>query len=762
MPAPPLHGFGTAEGIGVALTGLMSYIFNASADVLAALAQQWGITLTGNRRQDIPALYKEMTDPWSVQTVLEDITAEELTILGEILTHPRAWRPMSHLRSKLPFHEHALHEHLHLLSQRGLVWTLSAYVRGNEVLGQADPKQMIMPATLPDAQIMQIAYIPSDLARILVAAVAAMGEKDRAGESLHAYLNREEPRMLQQIAARWKVLHPFGYFKRELIQHIEEAMSVPGALEMLVADLPPSQQEIYNYVIKQGGKATLKAMRRGLALADSTIRDVVREMRDTFLLHEGHDREGQRLLFVPGDIVRGHIPMPLRENAPKLASVPTPLHSHNAEYALAWDILGLLAFIEQNEIILNQSDMRMPKRTRARMLGLLVGNGEDAALNELRLDFIYHMMARLHLIRRRDTRLTVGDKGRQWTKLSFAEQTARLYSFWSGDHSWREPFQLDVPFFGPTNLVPLRQRLSAWLTDAQPDLWYSMDSLQARVQALDPHIIRGVQQKVTGATRPTDLSGWYQIEAHMLNTLFATTLYWLGVVAIDFGVDKPAAPETTPPAGKTAVPNPGRRAGNPPHLLNFSITELGAWLLGLPDAPMPVQHEPAILIQPTFELLVFQPSAPLIFMLNRLASLVRADRVAVYQLNRDALLRTLDTTALSVADIVAFLSRANKRDLPQNVLYSLNDWARGYRRVALSDVILLEVDDPNILDQLEHQMPEILVRRLSRASAIVRGDLDEDTLVRRLRNEGFFPRWTESGEMAEPDENTKKWTAAES
>ena len=757
-----MYVIGTAEGIGIALTGLMSYIYNASEEVLAALAQQWGVTLTGNRRQDIPALYKEMTDPWSVQTVLEDITAAELTILGEILTHPRAWRPISHLRSKLPFHELALQEHLHLLSKRGLVWTLSAYVRGNDVLGQADPKQMIMPATLADTQIMQIAYIPSDLARILVPAVAAMGDKDRDGESLHAYLNREEPRMLQQIAAHWKVLHPFGYFKRELILHIEEAMSIPGALETLVTELTPLQQTIYQFVMKKGGKAALKEIRRELALADGAIRDAVREMRDTFLLHEGHDQAGQRVLFVPGDIVRGHIAMPLRENAPKLVSVPTPLHSRNAEYALAWDILGLLAFIEQNDIILNQSDMRMPKRTRARMLGLLIGNGEDAALNELRLDFIYHMMARLHLIRRRDTRLTVSDKGRQWTKLSFAEQTARLYSFWTGDHSWREPFQLDVPFFGPTNLAPLRQRLSSWLNDAQPDVWYSMDSLQARVQALDPHIIRGVQQKITGAARPTDLSGWYQIEAHMLNALFATTLYWLGAGAIDSGADKPVAPETTTGEGRSSAPKSTQRVGNGPRILNFSITELGAWLFGLPDAPMPVQHEPAILIQPTFEVLVFQSSAPLVFMLNRIASLVRADRVAVYQLNRDALLRTLDTTDLSISDIIAFLSRANKRDLPQNVLYSLNDWARGYRRIALSDVILLEVDDPTILDQLERQMPDILVRRLSHTSAIVRGDMDEDALVRQLRNEGYFPRWTESGETAKPDENTKKWTAAES
>src|ERR1051326_7090206 len=153
------------------------------------------------------------------------------------------------------------------------------------------------------------------------------------------------------------------------------------------------------------------------------------------------------------------------------------------------------------------------------------------------------------------------------------------------------------------------------------------------------------------------------------------------------------------------------------------LTELGAAALGV-GAAAPDQNEtpgefPAVnsnlacavpgtladcspqplIIQPNFEALVMEPCMPVLYYLPRFAVPERIGRVSRFTLTREALLRGL-AGGLSLDDILANLERQSQKGLPQNIAYTLRDWARQYKEVRVKQVILLEVNDEALVTEL--------------------------------------------------------------
>ncbi len=90
-----------------------------------------------------------------------------------------------------------------------------------------------------------------------------------------------------------------------------------------------------------------------------------------------------------------------------------------------------------------------------------------------------------------------------------------------------------------------------------------------------------------------------------------------------------------------------------------------------------------IIVQPSFEVIAL-PETPedVVFMLSRFAELKSHDKVRIYTLTKQALLNAIDN-GIEIRRIVEFLERAAKTGIPQNVRYTLEDWAEQYGKVDL-------------------------------------------------------------------------------
>lgn len=90
---------------------------------------------------------------------------------------------------------------------------------------------------------------------------------------------------------------------------------------------------------------------------------------------------------------------------------------------------------------------------------------------------------------------------------------------------------------------------------------------------------------------------------------------------------------------------------------------------------------------------------PALYWLVRYASLDSIGRVSRFTLNRDALGRGLRTGG-SIDDILGFLERHCQKTLPQNVAYTLRDWARQCKEAEQPKMTLLEVNDEALAGEL--------------------------------------------------------------
>ncbi len=155
------------------------------------------------------------------------------------------------------------------------------------------------------------------------------------------------------------------------------------------------------------------------------------------------------------------------------------------------------------------------------------------------------------------------------------------------------------------------------------------------------------------------------------------------------------------------------------------------------------------MVQPNFEVLVLHPESEVVWNLLRMSDLVRHDRVSVYTINKESVVRAVEL-GLAGAEITSFLEANTGKALPQNVAHSISDWERLIKRLDIVEVTLVEVADPTVLDELmaSRKTKRYITRRLTPTVAIAALPAASDTgrespaqrLLKELRGAGYFPR----------------------
>jgi hypothetical protein len=107
-----------------------------------------------------------------------------------------------------------------------------------------------------------------------------------------------------------------------------------------------------------------------------------------------------------------------------------------------------------------------------------------------------------------------------------------------------------------------------------------------------------------------------------------------------------------------------------------------------------------LILQPNYEILLMEFDTNLVYKLLAIAEPVRIETVSTFRLTKLALLNGLASGVL-LEDALAFLaSHTTQKELPQNVVYTLKDWAKAYREFRLTEVIMVETPGNETVEEL--------------------------------------------------------------
>lgn len=317
-----------------------------------------------------------------------------------------------------------------------------------------------------------------------------------------------------------------------------------------------------------------------------------------------------------------------------------------------------------------------------------------------------------------EARLSPAHAALDWMQRSTIDRAMLLLQGWISG-SWDELVHLmgmRLQRAYSRDLAGAKRAVLNLLAQVPTGQWVLLDEFVAQVRRVAPDFARPDGRYDTWGLldyyrRPCDgFSFWEQVEGEQLRSMVGGSLCWIGL--IDLGMQ-----------GETPI--------------SFRVTTLGATLLRGELAPPEPAIEPLV-VQPNFEVIV-PPGASLLarFQLARIAELAISDRAEIYKLTKRSIQAALDRS-ISLERIIQCLHEQSGRVVPQNIQATLRDWAAQHGQLSLQRAVLLEADDPLVLEQIRRdkrlRLPKVDVLT-ERAWIIPEGDAA--LLAERLRKAGY-------------------------
>lgn len=432
-----------------------------------------------------------------------------------------------------------------------------------------------------------------------------------------------------------------------------------------------------------------------------------------------------------------------------------PAVIEQADTVMIYDIATLVNAVYQLSIEPTK-DGRVPKRITKKLYPLLKGMARISYMsdNDEYVDMLFDIMKALHLIKEvkppvdnMKSRFQAGNKLPMWTECNMAEQTRILLEHWQKNMHWDDSGELaelsmldadddgDVSYPGhfeswnwtfTINLLGGRTTLLTHLGDAIPGQWYSVNSLLREIWSVDPLSLR---QRRSTLTRKTEekkaresYGRWYKDNAIYYVSMLSSSLHELGL--IDLGYEKSSDEDElhTPKA--------------------FRITTLGTQMLAgkRPQTTGPINtmthattitNARSLIIQPSFEVLQLQLDLPTIYSVLPFTQVKQISQASQLMLSQTALHRGM-ATGKTITQIIQILEEHTQKALPQNVLYTLQDWAKLYKETRLSMVMLIEAPSESVTKQIaaQERFQRWNVREIAPCILI----LDGDASIQEVRN----------------------------
>lgn len=335
---------------------------------------------------------------------------------------------------------------------------------------------------------------------------------------------------------------------------------------------------------------------------------------------------------------------------------------------LVSNISRFIAFILENNVRFTQRG-EIFKTTEKRILGDLIPNpGRELERAEV-LQFIYHFAHHTELIESTGERtFALTAAGRDWEPQSLEEKLRTLY-----EYIVEETSLLGEPF----HQVRMRRLFLRMLKRIEAGIWYDIMYVPflVRNQYLCSLDDLEVDEYFAGRASATGASEDLQRMAWNLVNWVRKRLYLLGLV--DLGYDK---------------------AGRP---VAMRLTRLGARTIGVTEPDGESASVGSLVVTPDFEVLMIPTGddGELVHDLDRFCERGSSGSLKQFSITQKSVNRAL-VEGMSLARMCVTLERNARTPVPQNVLYSVRDWASQAGLLELDSQLVVRASSPLQLQEL--------------------------------------------------------------
>ncbi len=434
--------------------------------------------------------------------------------------------------------------------------------------------------------------------------------------------------------------------------------------------------------------------------------------------------EGE-IAIVPEEIL-AHLPKARGARfADSLEPAPEPA-VRDPQPDLVRDLGMLLCYLQRETVRAVRGD-QFPKRDLAR-LNADMSIVADMTAVRVEADaqwiaFVHHCARKLGLMHVQGGLLTPTEKADSWLALSLEKRTWDAWRAVLRDTTWNEIERsvddaYSYGFSTQQTLLAAREQTLAALKECLPLRWYTVASFCQAMKLHRPFFLRARGGSMASVywDRMSFYGSWRRIEEPLLAYLLENTLTAFNVV------------ET----GRTSARD-GQRV--------FRLTARGTLLLGVITGAIDEPAAPPIVVQPNFEIIVPRETPPgTIYRLQAFARLQKSDQASIYTLSPQSLWPYLQSGG-NVQAALQFLESASGRPVPQNVAYSLTEWAARHGEVVIERVDLLRTQSDALMAELRasRKLSLPVADEISPRAVTLR-DADLAALADALRKAGYWPK----------------------
>ena len=561
---------------------------------------------------------------------------------------------------------------------------------------------------------------------------------------LQSVLNQLGVSELKTIANSIGLKLPYYYlYRQDIGEQISRQLTDPSVISTILSGLDPQARAALDALIAQNGRMMARLFFGEFGSFSDSAGAYARQDRygkpstaaqslaDCGLIYLGYMDGGAwrgEAVFIPDDLMPLMPKVAIKPFSHLLATAPPPAYVA-VPRSVVRDIGMLLCMCQRDAVRAVYGD-RLSKRD---VLKLNDDMSYKQDLSNLRAEadaqwitFVHHAATQLALVAIDDGRLIPTHKGEDFLGISHDKQLRTVCNAFMKDGSWSDVSRCLAPGLVYTQPdagynVAIRGRIVAALKHCPPGQWLTIASLDKAIRAHDPAFLRS--RAGDSGWQPWQrasefLGGWDVIEAPLLRYVLCGPLLWLGLVQVG-----------------------GPEANGEPDV--FRMTEQGAILLGLREGRLEAPEATPVVIQPNFDVVVQRETPPgEVFLLQQVATLIKRDQASLYRIDQTSFWRCL-RAGHDIDKIIATLERIARRDLPQNVAYTLRGWAQKYGEITIERVTLLRTTSDALLAELRAnrklavQGGETLSPR-----AMALDDPDTAGLLAVLQKAGYWPKIT--------------------
>ena len=406
-------------------------------------------------------------------------------------------------------------------------------------------------------------------------------------------------------------------------------------------------------------------------------------------------------------VVFGELVDSMRE---ALLPVPARLESvKSLGVDLISDVSAFLSYVEHNPIRLTLSGKVYRTAVRKLEESFILARHEEYPGPWL-FQYLFDFCQSQSMIERgADRSIVLTVKGRSWDRTPLEKKLGRLLKFASGN--WVSVVE---PFHGE-RLMELyleqlrRLRVGRWVDQNAP-------AFAARNQYLAGLDQYGVRDRFQSRYQFAQSSGMR--DPHQLALALSS---WARERLVLFGMLDQAEAE-----GKVSL---------------VRLTPLGAKALGVPVPDEELERGAPLIVNPDFEIILFPTgdTYDLVTELDRFAERVDSDPVHRYKLTESSIEKAV-AEGMDPADILRALSEHSRVEVPQNVIYSIAQWAEKVKFVTQSTVSLVRGRNKEVIDRVMHDktLRPFVIERLSPTALLMSPELGRQRLAALFEPLGVF------------------------